>query len=496
MLKKYNDNIICGFFKAMAAFWDNAAKYQIYAILAAMTLLAILPLFVTKMSETTNVILNITIFCAVAVGGFLVFKLKGLQMAAFTFAAALLLRLCLVFVLETSTPNMLEGVRIRTSPWINHYDTTLFQPDEYFYFYYGQEYKDTTIDEFISSPPFKDQACRAGFLLSRIFSFFGGQSLWPRLVGAFLGAFAAAFVCLSAQKFFSKETSAIISLLAAFGPQTAFYSVRFLKETWIIFAASLIVFGFAVIIRNKKLFLAVLSITAAILVLLWVRFEYALVFIAAVPIALCFMYKSNSIGKIAAVIMVIVLGVIIFAYQFNQLAHKAGNLYDKYTITKRGQGGRLESVEVIDTIHKSRGPLRLLNIPLAMLNPPPRNLHHIYTAEKKLFDIVVLSDIYQWWLPLPFLIIGIIIIISRKTEFLAFLLPYLLAISIAAMLLGGLEVDTLRYRDSLAPIAFIIIGAGIESFTASPKGWKNSIIMAVYAGFVICTVLAQIVVYS
>jgi hypothetical protein len=104
MLKKYNDNIICRFFKAMAAFWNSAAEYPIFVILVVIALLVILPLFGVKLSNATNVVLNIIIFCAVAAGGFVLFRLKGSQMAAFTFAVALLSRLCLVFVLETSTP--------------------------------------------------------------------------------------------------------------------------------------------------------------------------------------------------------------------------------------------------------------------------------------------------------------------------------------------------------------------------------------------------------
>jgi hypothetical protein len=56
------------------------------------------------------------------------------------------------------------------------------------------------------------------------------------------------------------------------------------------------------------------------------------------------------------------------------------------------------------------------------------------------------------------------------------------------MLLGGLEPNLLRYRDSLAPIAFIIIGTGIETFITSPKSWKHRIILTVYALFVLLTV--------
>jgi hypothetical protein len=247
------------------------------------------------------------------------------------------------------------------------------------------------------------------------------------------------------------------------------------------------VFGFAMIIRNKKPLSAILPIAAAGTILLWVRFEYGLMFITAVPIALCFRYKSNPIGRIAATITVILLGVIIFFYQFNQLTSKAEFLLDK-SIAKIAKNDEQLRLEAIEKIYMSRGPLRLLNIPLAMLNLPPKNLHHIYTEEEKLYDIVKLSDIYQWWLPLPFLIIGTIIIIGRRTEFLAFLLPYITVISISALLLGGLTADFLRYRDSLAPVAFIIIGVGIESFITSPKGWKNKIIIGVYTAFVLLAV--------
>jgi hypothetical protein len=378
---------------------------------------------------------------------------------------------------------MLEGVRIRTQPWIRHYDSVLFLPDEYFYVYQGQAYKDTDISEFINSPELMDHAYRTGFLVSRLFRFFGDEFIWCRFVGAFLGAFAAAFVCLAAQEFFSKETSAIVSLIAALAPQMAFYSIRPLKEIWVVFAASLMVFGFTMIIRNKKPIAATLLIMAATALFAWIRPEYGLMFTAAVPIAICFRHKNITVGKIAAVLLTILLGAIVFVYQSNKLTQRAERLFDKYTITKRDQRDKLEAVKAMDTIHKSRGPLRLLNIPLAILNPPPRNLHHIYTTEKKLFDIVVLSDIYQWWLPLPFLIIGSIVIITKRIEFLAFLLR-------------GLRGDILRYRDSLAPVAFIIIGVGIESLLTIPKNWKNRIIIAVYAGFVICAVVVQAVVYT
>jgi hypothetical protein len=485
MLKKYNDNILCRLFERIADIWSKAAQYQIFVILASIALLVIMPLFEDKLNNTINVIFNIAIFCAAAVAGFLLFRAKGSQMAAFTFATALLLRLCLVLVLETSTPNMLEGVRIRTSPWINHYDATLFQPDEYFYFYYGQEYKDSIISEFTSLPQFEDQACRAGFLLSRIFRYFGEQSLWPRLVGAFLGAFAAALIYLAAKEFFSDKTCLIISLLSVIAPQTAFYSVRFLKEIWIIFAAGMMVFSLAAIIRNKRILPAILWFAAAEIVLVWVRLEYGLVFILAMSAALYFRYKNDSIGRIISVIITILLGTIIFVYQFKGLADKSQIIFDRYTNMEKTPDS---SFEVVDKIYKSRGPQRILNIPLTLLYAIPKNLHHIYSEENKLYDIVRLSDIYQWWLPLPFLIIGATVIVIKRTEFMVFLLPYIIIASVSALLLGGLQIEVLRYRDSLAPVAFIIIGTGIESYMTSPKGWKTKVILAVYAVFILLAI--------
>jgi hypothetical protein len=239
------------------------------------------------------------------------------------------------------------------------------------------------------------------------------------------------------------------------------------------------------IIRNKKLLLAMLPITAATIILLWVRFEYGLMFIAAVPTALCFKGKSDFIKKIAAITGIIIFSAIIFIYQFNNLAKKAESLLDKYTITRQSEQARLETM---DKIYKSRGPLRLLNIPLAMLNLTPKNLHHIYTDENKLYDIVLLSDIYQWWLPLPFLIIGAVIIIGRRTDFLGLLVPYIIALITSALLLGGLTADLLRYRDSLVPVAFIVIGVGVESFSTSPKGWKNKVIITAYSLFVLLAI--------
>jgi hypothetical protein len=485
MLKNPNDSIISSFFKAVAAFWSDAAKYQIYVILAAISLLVIVPFFGGKLNDTTNVVLNITIFCAVAAGGFILFRLKGSHLAAFTFASALLLRICLVFVLENSVPFMQDNIRTRDFPWIRHYDTMLFHADEFFYVYQGQRYKDVTISEFIDSPELMKNAYRAGFLMSRIFKFFGDEFVWLRLVGAFLGAFAAAIVSLAAEEFFSKETCSIISLLSALAPQTAFYSVEFLKELWIIFAVSLMVLGLAAIIRNKKLFTAILPIAAAGPIFIWFRLEYGLMSIAAILIAVFFRSRISSVGKTVIIISMIVLALIISFYQFNQLTDKAENMSDRYTLRERGQRGRPENVAIIDKIYQSHGPLRLLNIPLAILNPPPKNLHHIYTEENKLYEIMLLADIYQWWLPLPFLIVGVIVIITKRTEFLAFLLLYMVATGISSLLLGGLQGDVLRYRDSLAPIAFIIIGAGIEDFTALPKSWKNRIIIAVYAVFIV-----------
>jgi len=492
MLNNHNDNIISSFFKAIATFWGDTAKYQIFIILAAMALLAIMPLFITKLSDATNVVLNITIFCAAAVAGFLLFRLKGSQMAAFTFAAALLLRLCLVFVMETASPDvyMCNDDRIRTYRWIRHYDSVLLQADEFFYAYHAQAYKDTKISEFINSPELMENAYRASFLMSRLFKLFGDEFIWLRLVGVFLGASAAAIVCLTAQEFFNKNTSTIVSLLSVLAPQTAFYSVRFLKDIWIIFAVSLMVLGFAAIIRNKKLFSAVLPIVVSAVILFWIRLEYGLMFIAAIPIAVCFRHKSNPVVKSIVVLTVILLGVAIIVWQFDRLVNKAEGLLDRFTITERAQSGRLETM---DRIYKSRGPLRLLNIPFALLNPPPKNLHHIFAPENGLYDIVLQADIWQWWLGLPFLIIGSIIIISRRTEFLAFLLPYIIAISTSALLMGGLPPPLCRYRDSLAPIAFITIGIGVESFITTKKLWKNSVILFTYAVFIMLAVYFYLV---
>ncbi|MDD5010545.1 MAG: hypothetical protein PHQ00_00305 [Phycisphaerae bacterium] len=495
MINRPNNNIGVNSLKAIADFWSSAAKYQIFVILAAIALLVVLPLFGAQQSNAANTVINIAIFCAAAAGCFFLFKSKGLHLASFTFATALLFRLCLIFILETSTPFMLENIRTRTGPWIRHYDTMLFQADEFLYIYEGQRYGNTKFSEFMHSPEISNHTHRASFLLSRLFRFFGEQFLWPRVIGALLGAFSATIICLVAQNLFKKETSIIVSLLAALAPQTAFYSVRFLKENWVIFAAGLMIFGFAAIIRNKRPLWAIFSIMVSAIILFWVRFEYGLIFLAAIPIVISFRRKSSFVGKMIAIAPIIFLGTIILFCQLNQLTQKAGNMIDKYILMERGQRGKLEAVGVLDKIYQSRGTLRLLNIPLSMLNPPPKNLHHIYTKENKIYDIVLLANIYQWWLPLPFLIIGAILITIKRTELSALLLSYLVAICISAILIGGLEPNLLRYRDSLAPVAFIIIGAGIEGFLASQENWKNWIIGAVYAAFIICAIFILPIIY-
>ena len=490
MLKNHNDNIIRSFFKAIAAFWDNTTKYQIFVILAAIALLVVLPLFVTKINDTTNVVLNIIIFCAIATGGFILFKLKGSRLAAFTFAAALLLRICLVFVMETASPDiyMCSDDRIRTYPWIRHYDSVLLQADEFFYAYHEQAYKDVTISEFIHMPEIMKNAHRTSFLMSRILNFFGDEFVWLRIVGAFLGAFAAAIIALVAEKLFRRDTASIVSLVSVIAPQTAFYSVEFLKEIWIIFAVSLIVFSFTAIIQNKKFISAVLPILLSAIILFWLRFEYGLMSIAAIPLAVCFRGKSSAMVKTIIVVSMFFLAAIISICQFNHLTDKVEYTFDKYLLSERGERGKTETIAMLDQIYKSHGPLRLLNIPLSMLNPPPRNLHHIVMPPNGLYDIVLQADIWQWWLGLPFLIIGAVIIIKKRFEFLVFLLPYIAIISISAILNGGLRTVVARFRDSFAPIAFIIIGVGIESLITEKKPWKNMTILSVYSLFILLAI--------
>jgi hypothetical protein len=488
ILGNHNDSAVNGFFKTIAVLWDDAVKYQIYVILAAIALLAVLPLFVTKMSEATNVVLNITIFCAAAVGGFLIFRLKGSQMGAFAFAAALFIRVCLIFVMESASPDvyMCNDDRARTYRWIRHYDSALLQADEFFYAYHTQAYKNVTIHEFINMPEVMKNAHRTSFLMSRVLGFFGDEFVWLRIVGAFLGACAAAIATLTAEELFRRNTASIISLFSVLAPQTAFYSVRFLKEIWIIFAVSLMVYGFAAIIRNKKFLSAALPIGVSAVMLFWIRFECGLLFIAAIPIAVCFRNKSNPAAKTIAVLSLIFLGMVILFYQFERLSYKAEDMLNKYTTMMQEEG--LSKREVLDKIYKSHGPLRLLNIPIALLNPPPRNLHHIIIPPNGLHDIVMQADIWQWWLGLPFLIIGTVIIIDRRTEFLAYLLPYFTVIVVSALLLGGLQPTIYRYRDSLVPVVLIIIGAGIESYITEKKPWKNIILLSVCAMFVLLAV--------
>jgi hypothetical protein len=389
--------------------------------------------------------------------------------------------------METASPDvyMCYDDRINTYRWIKHYDSVLLQSDEFFYAYHAQAYKDTNISEFINSPESSENAYRASFLMSRISRFFGDEFVWTRMVGAFWGAFAAAIICLVAQEFFSKETVSIVSLLSALAPQTAFYSVRFLKEAWVILAVSIIIFGITMIIRNKKLPLAILTLAAAAMILIWVRFECFLIFTAVIPIAVCFRHRSNPVVKSIVILTVILLITAIMAWQTDQLVNKAEGLLDRFTITERAQSGRLETM---DKIYKSHGLLRLFNIPLSVLNPPPKNLHYIFAPENGLYDIVLQADIYQWWLGLPFLIIGTIIIINMRTELFAILLPYIITISTSALLIGGLTPSLCRYRDSLAPAAFIIIGAGIDSLITEKKLWKNTIISSVYAVFVLLAI--------
>ncbi len=330
-----------------------------------------------------------------------------------------------------------------------------------------------------------DNSHRASFIVSKLFRFFGNDFLCIRIVGALLGAIAAAIVVVVGREFFSRTTAAILSLLAVFAPQTAFYSVRFLKEVWIVFAVALALYGFMMIVKNKKSFAAAMAIAAAVAILLWVRLEYGLIFLSALPVAICFRYKNHPAIKIAAVAVVVLLGIGLIGYQYSRLADKAEYLYGQYDSVEYGMSGKYA---IIDRLYNSNGLMRLVNIPSSMFNPLPKKLHQIYTKQGGLYDIILKANIYQWWLPLPFLIIGSYLVITKRPEFLSLLLPYIVVICTAAMLHGAFRGDMLRYRDSLAPMVFIITGLGVESFLESQQRWKNTVIAVVYGVFVLLAI--------
>ena len=491
MTENTTDNILSSFFRQVASFWGNASRYHGFFILAAIGLIVTLLLFfMSNFENDTNVVLNTIIFCVVAGGVYLLLRQKSLHLAAFTFAAALLLRICLIFVMESAPTDvyMSNDDRARTYKWIRHYNSVLLQADEFFYAYHIQTYKNITTSEFLKLPELLKNSHRTSFLMSRVFRILGDEFVWLRLFEAFLGAFAAMFLILAAREFFSKHTLLIISLLSVIAPQTAFYSVRFLKETWVIFAASLMVFGFTVIIRNKKYISAILPMAIGGAILIWLRLEYGLMCISVIPMAIYFRGKSSYIGKFLITVPMLLLIVMIAFYQFDRLSQKTENLFNKYEHAERGQKGRAESVAILDKTYTSQGPLRLLNVPLSVLNPPPRRLHHVVAPANGLHDIVLQADIWQWWLLLPFLGIGTIATIIKYKEFLVFLLPYIAAVSISAILLGGLLPSVYRYRDSLAPVAFIIIGVGLESYISNQNRWKNIIILFTCLVFAVLTV--------
>lgn len=478
-------NFISRFFETLSDLWHGAQKYQVLVLLAAVGVLVFL-ISLQGTQDGGNIVFNLIFFCLLAAAGFAALWFKGSAMASFAFAAALILRISLIFAFQHSVPYMCNDDRSTTYRWIRHYDSAILQADEFLYAHHSRFYKNVTLSEFIHYPEFLKNAYRTSFLMSRVFRIFGDNFTWLRIVGAFLGAFTAAFLTLSAEYIFSRKTvSAVISMLSVFAPQAAFYSVRFLKESWLMFAVSLLLLGFTAIIFQKKIIRSVLPITVALLILLWVRLEYALMFIAIIPAAICFKPQTPLPAKIAAGLVILLTGTLILLWPYDRISSKAERLYDRFTLSNNEPRGRLE---VMDDIYRSRGPLRILNLPLAVLNPPPKNLHNIFTPKNGLYDVVLQADIWQWWLPLPFLIIGSIVTIARRRKFLVFLVPYLIVITVASLLLGGLLPVVYRFRDSLSPFAFIIIGLGIDSFLSRPELWKKSTIAGVYAVFVMLAV--------
>jgi len=484
MRGNYDENIVSGFLNRVSRFWlaRSVGSCQNFMLAGSVGLISLIVFFFGVGDSSFDSVFNLIILCFSAVLGYVFFKARGANLSAFTFVCALLLRLCLVFLLENSSAYMLESVSERTNPWIKHYDSLLFQPDEYYYVYHGRLYSDLSLPEFLEMGELQGNSDRSSFFVSRLFRFFGDDILWIRLFGGLLGSLAAAMICLASKEIFEEKLCAVISLFCIAAPQSAFYSVRMLKEVWVIFAVSLMIYATVLIIRNKRFFEMLVCACLAFLILIWVRFEYALIFAMSISIAFCFRHRSSVAGRTVLVFSVIVFGVAIFGIHYNRLAHKAEYIFDKYTVTEHGLRGRFEFV---DKVYQSRGMLRVLNVPISFLNPLPKNIHQFYTSEKKLYNIVQLGDIYQWWLPLPFLLLGSHWIFRRYREFFSVLIPYLTAVSVSAVLLGGLQVDFLRYRDSLVPMAFLITGFGIQGFLKEPAGWKNKTILGVYGVFVL-----------
>jgi len=466
---------------SVASVWEKLARHQVPIILAAGALGAVL--LQLKPSDPGSVRASAWaapgVFVTVVALWLAVRFLAG-KNASLAFALALLLRLGAATALETtSTPDSVSVERAAMAePWLAiPHESMLYYPDEIKYIYYARRYQDWSFDELVTMHQIESHGRRASFLMSYYVALLGEELVWGRIIGALCGAIIAALLATAAGRILSPRGAAAAALVAVAGPQMVMLSVVFLKEIWIMLAVALLAYGYLALRQTRRRIGPIVCILVGAPLLCWVRLEIGLVILFGFPVSLFFSRKMRMPVRIAVLLLIVPAGIIAFRTYGERLTEKRRSLTALFAYEKR-----IESrIPFLDRVYAARGALRLLNAPLVLINPTPRQAHKVFVAgEYHIYDVMKQSVTYQWWPALPFLLVGAATVIRGRRELLVILLPYALWTVAAAVMAGGLHVEAARYRDSLLPIGILLIGLGVDEYLKGPARWARRVVQLTY----------------
>lgn len=429
------------------------------ALVVSLLLVFLLPLSPEGSNALEDVLMSSAIIALLAIGlGEICGTFFGATYRALFFVA-LATRLLVLVVFYILSPSTFTSPEIGiTTPSI------MVWPDDVHYVGAAEELIHSDAGPFGEVPSnlrVHEKVIRIARVIAVYKSILGEEQVWVRLMNTLIGALTVVFAVRGVHGFLPRKAETWMIAMICFGPQFIESSILLYKEGYTVFAGALTLMACSSLLRQKEAFvrgIVILLVAAALMY--WCRKELFLLVLAAGVGCLAFrrLGRGSWFGAMAAVGLTLGLGLWLagddleISERIESQLDESGNEF-------------FQSAKAFGWAAKLSGPARVVHIPIAFVNPPTFNLKaYVFPqlGNSEWFRTVfVESRTLQWWLMLPWLLLGIGAMSRNQNSVIwPMTFVFMLVFVMTALIYNGNHPEAVRYRSSFLPMAVMISGYG------------------------------------
>lgn len=306
------------------------------------------------------------------------------------------------------------------------------------------------------------------YILAFFYYVFGFSPISSKLINCLLGVLSGFFIYFAVKEAFSKKAANLSAVMVVFFPSIFLWSINNLKDIYLIFALTLMIWAFVKFQKTKKLYY-LLPLLGAIILHGMRRDMFLYIAFSIVVVSYFFTSHLSLVKKTAVIIIVLILIGLITNMGFLDLKsnfNKALLLivsFHRGMISTGGSCYRLLSEEQYVNPNASLTSFDYMKMLFKGLGhfffePFPWNIH------TKMM-LISYPQMVLWYILTPFVIIGMLTAVRYRWRYSFILILYLFVIASIIAVTGGNIGTLLRHRDLITPILLIFCALGLLKTT-------------------------------